>query len=287
VSAPAGASGRWHRFRQDRGAVLAAIVLGTVALLALLAPVVSPYDPAAQLDITALKNARPSRAHWFGTDVFSRDVLSRVLHGARVSLGVAVLAVTVSVTVGTAYGAVAGYAGGRVDSAMMRLVDTLLSLPRVLLLIAVLALWGTVPTPWLVLVLGLTGWFGVSRLARGQVLAYKEREFAVAARALGASDARILVRHVLPHVAAPVLVSATLGVGNVIALEAGLSYLGIGVQPPNASWGSILLDGSEFAATAWWVALAPGLAIVLTVLSVNVLGDGLRDTLDPRHVDGR
>jgi peptide/nickel transport system permease protein len=282
-AAPAGL----RAFLRDRSAVAAAVVLAAVALLALLAPVVAPYDPVAQLDITRLKNAPPSSAHWFGTDAASRDVLSRVLFGARVSLGVAVLAVAVSVTLGTAYGAVAGFAGGRVDAVMMRLVDTLLSLPRVLLLIAVLAIWGNLPTPWLVLALGLTGWFGVSRLARAQVIATKSREFVVAAQALGASERRVLARHVLPHVVAPVLVTAMLGVGNVIALEAGLSYLGVGVRPPNASWGSILQDGSEFVASAWWVALAPGVAIVLTVLAVNVLGDGLRDALDPRHVDGR
>ena len=276
-----------QRFLHDRSAVAAAAVLLAVTLLALLAPVVAPYDHTAQLDITNLKNARPSAAHWFGTDAASRDVLSRVLFGARVSLGVAVLAVAVSVTLGTLYGAVAGFVGGRVDALMMRLVDTLLSLPRVLVLIAVLALWGGLATPWLVLALGLTGWFGVSRLARAHVIATKSQEFVVAARALGASDARLLVRHVLPHAVAPVLVTAMLGVGNVIALEAGLSYLGVGVQPPAASWGSILHDGSEFVASAWWVAMAPGLAIVLTVLAVNLVGDGLRDALDPRHVDAR
>ena len=269
-------------FLRDRSAVAAAIVLAVVALLALLAPVVAPFDPTTPLDITGLKNAPPSRAHWFGTDAASRDVLSRVLYGARVSLGVAVLAVTVSVTVGTAYGAIAGFVGGRLDAVMMRLVDTLLSLPRVLLLIAILSMWGHLPTPWLVLALGLTGWFGVSRLARAQVIATKSREFVVAAHALGASERRVLTRHVLPHVVAPVLVTAMLGMGNVIALEAGLSYLGVGVRPPDASWGSILHDGSEFVASAWWVALAPGVAIVLTVLAVNIVGDGLRDALDPR-----
>jgi peptide/nickel transport system permease protein len=274
-------------FVRDRTAVAAAVVLLLVALLALFAPLVAPYDHVQPLDIERLKNARPSSAHWFGTDAYSRDVLSRVLFGARVSLGVAVLAVAVSVTVGTAYGAVAGFVGGRVDAAMMRLVDTLLSLPRVLLLIAVLTMWGHLPTMWLVLALGLTGWFGVSRLARAQVIATKGREFVVAAQALGASEGRVLARHVLPHVVAPVLVTAMLGVGNVIALEAGLSYLGVGVQPPEASWGSILQDGAESVATAWWVALAPGVAIVLTVLAINIVGDGLRDALDPRHVDAR
>jgi ABC-type dipeptide/oligopeptide/nickel transport system permease subunit len=210
-------------------------------------------------------------------------VLSRVLHGARVSLGVGVLAALLSTTVGAAYGALAGWLGGAADAIMMRVVDACLGVPRVLVLLAVVALWGNVSTRALVLLIAGTGWFATSRLARAEVRALRGRDFVQAARALGARDARLLLRHVVPHLAPPLLVAATLGVGNVIALEAGLSYLGLGVRPPQASWGSIMQDGAEYATTAWWITGAPGMFVVLTILAVNVLGDGLRDALDPRE----
>jgi peptide/nickel transport system permease protein len=254
-------------------------------VVAVLAPWLAPYDPTAQLDIVALKNLAPSVAHPFGTDFASRDVFSRVLYGARVSLSVALLAIAVSTSVGTTFGAVAGYYGGRIDDVMMRLIDAALSVPRILLLIAVLVLWGEVSLPMLVLMLGLTGWFGVSRLVRAQVLALREQEMVLAARALGARDRDILRRHLLPHVLSPVIVAATLGIANVILIEAGLSYLGIGVRPPTPSWGNIIFDGREQIGSLWWVSTFPGLAIVLTVLAVNLVGDGLRDALDPRQVE--
>jgi peptide/nickel transport system permease protein len=272
----------FQRLRRDPAAIAALALLATFALLALLAPLVAPYDPLAQPDPVALQNRPPSWAHPLGTDPFSRDVLSRVLYGARVSLGVGVLAALLSTTLGAAYGAIAAWLGGLADSAMMRLVDACLGIPRVLVLLAVVALWGRVSTVTLVLLLAGTGWFATSRLARAEVRALRERDFVQAARALGTSEPRLLVRHVAPHLVPPLLVAATLAVGNVIALEAGLSYLGLGVQPPAASWGSVMQDGADYVTSAWWTTAAPGVLIVLTVLAVNVLGDGLRDALDPR-----
>jgi peptide/nickel transport system permease protein len=259
-------------------------VIALLVLAAAVGPFFSAYSCNEQLDIVKLANARPSWSHPFGTDQYSRDVLTRVLCGARVSLAVATLAVLLSMTLGAAYGLIAGYVGGRVDNAMMRILDGFLSIPRVLLLIAVLTLWHPVPISGLIALLGATGWFGVSRLVRAETMSAKQIDYVAAARALGANDVRILWRHLLPNVISPVIVAATLAVGNVIALEAGLSYLGVGAQPPTASWGSIFNDGIELFAGNWWVALFPGIAIVVTVLAFNVLGDALRDVLDPRQL---
>lgn len=275
------------RMRRDRSAVVGAAAIVALCAIAAFAPWIAPYDYAAQPDIVGLQYRPPSSAFLFGTDQFSRDVFTRVLYGARVSLSVALLSVALAITVGTAFGAISGFLGGRVDAGMMRVNDALLSIPRILILLAVLSLWGRITIPFLVLLLGLTGWFGVSRLVRGQVLAAREQEFVLAARALGARRRRVLLRHVIPNVLSPVIVAATLGVGHVIALEAGLSYLGIGVPQPRASWGNIIQDGAEHIATYWWIAFFPGMAIVLTVMAFNILGDALRDALDPRQVDGR
>jgi peptide/nickel transport system permease protein len=219
-----------------------------------------------------------------GTDQYSRDVLSRVLMGARFSLAVATLAVVLSITLGTTYGIVAGFVGGRVDGVMMRALDGFMSIPRVLLLIAVLTFWAPVKLPGLIVLLGTTGWFGVSRFVRAETLSVRRLEYIDAARALGAPAGRILWRHVLPNVIAPVTVSATLAVGNVLVLESGLSFLGIGAAEPTPSWGSMFMDGVNFFSGNWWVAFFPGVAIVVTVLAVNVLGDALRDVLDPRQL---
>lgn len=268
-----------------RSARAALMLLGVLALLAAAAQLVAPYDPAAQPDIVALKGQPPSPAHPFGTDQFSRDVLSRVIHGGQVSLAIAVLAVALSATIGTAYGAVAGFYGGWLDAVMMRVLDALLSIPRVLLLIAAAIIWSPLGLPAFVVLLGTTGWFAVSRLVRAEVLSVVARDYIVGARALGASDLRLLLTHVLPNVIAPVVVAATLGVGNVIVLEAGLSYLGVGVRPPHASWGNIIRDASGAdVAQIWWMSFFPGLAIVGTVFACNVLGDALRDALDPRQL---
>ena len=287
LGAPVADAGPWraalHRLRRNRVAMIALGVLALLGLVALFAPLLAPYAPNAQPDIVTLVNLPPSLAHPFGTDAFSRDVLSRVIYGSRVSLGVATLAILVAMSVGTAYGAVAGFAGGGVDAVMMRVIDAMLAVPRILILLLTLALWGHISLPILVLVLGLTGWFGTSRLVRERVRALSRQDFATAASALGARDSRVLWRHVLPNALSPVIVAATLGIGNVIVLEAALSYLGIGVRPPHASWGNIIQDGADQIAGAWWVALFPGLAMLSTVIAFNLLGDGLRDALDPRE----
>lgn len=274
----------WRRLWRQRSARVALCVLAAIALAALLAPVLAPYDPIAQPDIIGLKAQAPSLAHPFGTDQYSRDVLSRMLYGARVSLSVALLAVILSGTLALAWGAVAGYFGGRLDTVMMRVIDGLISIPRVLLLLGILGVWREVTLPVLILLLGGTGWFGVSRLVRAEVLSVSRRDHIAAARALGGSDWRILTRHVLPNALAPVLVAVALGIGGLIALEGGLSYLGVGVRPPHASWGNIIQDGSMNVTGLWWMSLFPGLAIAVTVLACNVVGEGLRAAADPRHL---
>jgi peptide/nickel transport system permease protein len=261
---------------------LATIVILIIA--AAIGPMLVPYECHAQLDIVHLQSQPPSWAHPFGTDQFSRDVLARLLCGARISLAVGMLAVAMSMTIGTLYGLVAGYAGGRVDGAMMRVLDAFLSIPRVMLLIAVLTLWDSVSLAGMIVLLGTTGWFGVSRLVRAETLAVKRMGYIEAARALGTPTSRILSRHILPNVIAPVIVAATLAVGSVIVLEAGLSFLGAGVREPDASWGSMFLAGVSYSTSTWWILFFPGIAIVATVLAFNVLGDALRDVLDPRQL---
>jgi len=267
---------------RQRSSRVALILLGVIVLIGLLAPLLAPYDPAAQPDIVGLKSLPPSLAHPFGTDPYSRDVLSRVLYGARLSLTIGILATFVSLTVGVAYGSVAGYLGGVVDGVMMRVLDALLSIPRLLLLLGVLVAWPHLSIGALILFLGLTGWFGLSRIVRGQVLALKHAEFVTAAQALGASRRRILVKHLLPNLVSPIAVAATLGVAHVIVLEAGLSFLGIGVPQPLASWGNIVQDGVDQIATLWWMSFFPGLFMVLTVLTLNILGEALRDSYERR-----
>jgi peptide/nickel transport system permease protein len=255
--------------------------LVALALIALLAPGFLP-DPAAQPDPLGASNLPPSWLHPFGTDPLSRDLLSRVVVGARVSLAVALLAVTLSISLGAMVGIVAGYVGGAVDAALMRLVDGALAIPRLFLLLLVLAVWEQVPVVMLVLFIGATGWFGTSRLVRGEVLRIREESFVRAAEALGAPRRRVIFRHLLPNALGPLLVAATLGVGDVILVEAGLSFLGLGVQPPTPSWGGMILDAKSVLVTAPWNAIFPGLAILGTVLSANLFGDALRDAVDPR-----
>ncbi len=258
-----------------------ALVLALVAL-ALFAPLLAPYPPAAQLDLETLRTVPPSMAHPFGTDPYSRDLLSRVLHGARLSLTIALLAVALAVTVGTAIGLASGWAGGLADTVLMRLVDAGLAVPKIFIVLVVLALWEKVTVAALIAILGGTGWFGVSRIVRAEVRAARTREYVAAAQALGASAGRVVLRHVLPNVAAPVIVIAAMGVGQVVLLEAGLSYLGVGVPQPTPSWGNIIADGQQVLLTAPWVATSAGLAVVVTVLAFSLLGDGLREHLDPR-----
>lgn len=257
-------------------------LLGVLLLVALFAPLLAPYDPVTQLDIVGLNHTPPSVAHPFGTDSYGRDVLSRVLHGARVSLLVGAIAALVAVTLGTLVGVIAGYRGGVVDAVLMRLVDVGLALPRLLVLIAVLALWEAPSATQLALLVGATGWLGMSRIVRAETRSLRERDYVGAARALGASPARVLVRHLGPGLAAPLLVSTVLFTGQAVVLEASLSYLGLGVRPPAASWGNVIQDGAPYIGTAWWVALFPGLAVVLAVATVNGAGEALRARLGGR-----
>lgn len=291
VAVDAAAPGAWRRLLLAplwrHGAARAALcLLIGLALIACFAPWLAPYDPITQLDVIALKNQAPSAAHPFGTDPFGRDVLSRMIYGTRVSLSIAILAMLLSTFIGTAYGLTAALGGRVTDAVLMRGVDALLAIPRILLLLGVMALWGTLSVSALIMVIGLSGWFGAARLVRTQVLGLRQRDFVAAARGLGARTTSIAVRHILPHVASPVLVAATFGVAAALVIEAGLSFLGFGVAAPQPSWGSILYDGRHLYATAWWLSAIPGLALVVTVLAVNVVADRLRDIASGRHLPG-
>jgi peptide/nickel transport system permease protein len=239
-------------------------------------------DPSHQFGLVDLQNAPPSSDHPFGTDQLSRDLLSRVVSGARVSLAVAGIAVALSATLGATVGLIAGYLGGTVDAVLMRLVDGALAIPRLFLLMLVLAVPTRVPLLALIVLIGATGWFGTSRLVRAEVLRLREEAYVRAAEALGASRRRIIFRHLLVNTAGPLLVAATLGVGDVILLEAGLSFLGLGVQPPQPSWGGMIFDARPVLESAPWVGIFPGILITLTVLAANLVGDALRDAFDPR-----
>lgn len=266
----------WRKPRGRAGAVLLLVVI--------LAAVVGPWflpDPLAQPDILQ-GSLPPGPGHPFGTDQLNRDVLARVVAGARVSLSVAFLAVMLSATLGAAVGLLAGYWGGTVDSALMRLVDGALAIPRLFILLLVLAAWERVPLAALIFLIGATGWFATSRLVRAEVLRLREEGYVHAAEALGARRVHVILRHLLPNAAGPLLVAATLAIGDVILLEAGLSFLGLGVQPPAPSWGGMVLDSKEVLVSAPWVSIFPGLAIVITVLSANLFGEALRDAVDPR-----
>lgn len=274
---------RWRRFFRHPTAAWGLGILTLLAMLAIAAPLIAPFDPNRQLDIVNLKNHAPSGTFLLGTDVLSRDVWSRLVYGARVSLGIGALGALVAVSLGSLVGAVAGYYRRWVDTILMRGVDVGLALPRIFVLLMVVALWDRLPFEALVLVIGLTSWFGTSRLVRAEVLSLRERDFVIAARALGAGPSRIIFRHVLRNAAAPIIVSAALGVGSVLLLEASLSFLGIGIAPPEPSWGNMIADGAPNLYTAPWTTLFPGLAISLVVMSLNAIADGLRDALDPRE----
>lgn len=260
-------------------AVAGGLIVAVLFLVAVLAPWLAPWDPG-DFDAKHVLEG-PSRAHLLGTDGIGRDVLSRMLYGARVSLLVGFVAVGIATLVGVTLGAIAGFFGGIVDTIVMRFVDVMLTFPTFFLILAVIAyldasIWN------IMMVIGLTSWMGVCRLVRAEVLSLREREFMVAAEALGLKPSRIILRHALPNAMAPVFVSAILGVAGAILVESALSFLGIGVQPPTASWGNILTEGKSTLGVAWWLSVCPGLAILITVLGYNLLGEGLRDVLDPR-----
>ncbi len=278
--------GQWslaaRAFKKNRVAVIGVMVVVWIYLIALITPLIAPHDPATQASLLTARLVAPGGEFPLGTDHLSRDVFSRIMYGARISLSIGFVAVGISVTIGTLLGAVSGYLGGWVDAVVMRFVDMVISFPRLVLLIAIVALFESNSIFLIMAVLGLTQWPGTARIVRGEVLSLREREFIEAARALGFSRRRIILRHVIPNALAPVIVTATLGVGNVIVLEAGLSFLGLGLQPPTPSWGSMVSDGRGYLLDAWWISTFSGLAIVLTVVAFNLVGDGLRDALDPR-----
>ncbi len=255
------------------------IIIVCVFLLSMLAPIVAPYDPN-YIDVKAIL-LEPSMQHWMGTDGLGRDVLSRMLYGGRISLLVGLVAVGISTAIGILLGALAGFYRGWVDTFIMRIVDVMLSIPSFFLILAVIAFL----TPSIInimIVIGLTSWMGVTRLVRAEFLSLNEREFVMASRTLGAKNTRLIFTHLLPNSLTPIIVSAVLGVAGAVLMESGLSFLGLGVQAPQASWGNILTDGKEYIQFAWWLSLFPGLAILITVLGYNLLGEGLRDALDPR-----
>ena len=270
----------WRRALSAPSGAVGLLLLALMAIATIVAP---PFlsDPAAIPD--AIKGAiAPGEGHLLGTDSLNRDILSRIVSGGRISLGIAAFATLISLTLGSTVGLVAGYSGGAVDAILMRVVDGAMAIPRLFILLLLVLVWDRIPLLALILVIGATGWFGTSRLVRGEVLRLKPQPFVTAAEALGARPGRVMWRHLLPNVAGPLIVTATLGVGDVILLEAGLSFLGLGIQPPTPSWGGMILDARSIMTIAPWAGIFPGLAILLTVLAANLLGDALRAAIDPR-----
>jgi len=275
-----------RRFAANRLAVVALMVILLLSLIALLAPVLVPADLTAIEHVMQKRYLPPSWSHPFGTDEFGRDLYSRALYGAGISLSVGVLAMLVALSVGTIYGAIAGYVGGFVDNALMRALDAFTAFPK-LFLILLLAGVFKAHIGILILIMGLTSWTDTARLVRGEILSLKQREFVEAARAIGLPDYLIILRHLIPNAISAVLVSATLMVVGLIGVEAMLSFLGIGVHPPIPSWGNMIEAGQDALFIAWWIAFFPGILLAITVLSFNLVSDGLRDVLDPKALTRR
>jgi peptide/nickel transport system permease protein len=270
-----------RRFQSHRMAVIGLVLLLAFVTLSISAPLLAPHDPAAQTDPAEKQYRPPSLEHPLGTDRLGRDLYSRALYGARVSLSVGVAAVAIASLIGLLLGAFSGYLGGWVDDVVMRVVDGLLAFPRLLLVLTMLALFAN--SVWVVVVLlGLTGWMSAARLVRTEVIRLKETDFVQAAIASGARRRRVVLQHLVPNAIGPLIVTATLRIGTIILLEAYLSFLGLGVQPPTPSWGAMVFDGRDVLLSAWWVSAFPGLAIVLAVVACNLVGDGLRDAVDVR-----
>jgi peptide/nickel transport system permease protein len=269
----------WRYFKRRWMAVGSLVIIVIIFLVAGFASFLSPYDPGKTN--VAFKLKSPSFQHYLGTDNLGRDVFSRMIYGSRVSLSVGFVAVAISVGIGILVGAMAGYYSGWVDSLLMRFVDVMLCFPSFFLMLTVVALLG--PSLFKVMVvIGITSWMGTARFVRAEFLSLRERDFTQAAKALGVKDLRIIYRHILPNAMAPVFVTATLGVASAILVESGLSFLGFGAQPPAPSWGNILTEGRAYIFDAWWLTVFPGFAILVTVLSFNLVGEGLRDAIDPR-----
>jgi peptide/nickel transport system permease protein len=269
----------WRRLWRKPGAVVGALLIAAFVAMAVFAPAIAPYPPT-KMDFRAVQQP-PSAAHPFGTDDLGRDVLSRVAYGARISLQVGLIAVGIAAFVGTLMGLVAGFAGGWLDGFIMRTVDVMLAFPGILLALAVVAVLGPGLANMMIAV-GVSAIPAYARTVRGTTLSVMELDYVTAAQALGAGRVRVAVRYVLPNVSAPIIVLATIGIATSILSAAGLSYLGLGAQPPTAEWGSMLSDARAYLRTAWWMAVFPGLAIMVVVMAFNLLGDGLRDVLDPK-----
>lgn len=269
----------WTQLKRHRLAVLSFWVFVLMAAACLAAPIIARYEFDA-IDLSSIRQP-PSLQHWMGTDDLGRDLFTRVLHGGRVSILIGVLAAVVGTGLGSAVGAVAGYYGGRIDNALMRLTDLAYSIPTLPLLI-VLSAYTAAAAVSMSVIIGLLSWMATARVVRGEVLSIKEMAFVEAARSIGAANPRIIMRHVLPNAIGPIVVGATLAVGNAIILESSLSFLGLGIQPPTPSWGLMLAEGRDYILTVWWLSTLPGVAIFLSCLGINLVGDALRDLLDPR-----
>ena len=269
----------WRNFRRNKLAIAGGIIVITLFLVSIFAPFISSSDPG-KIEVKEILMP-PSSEHIFGTDELGRDVFSRVVYGSRISLKVGFVAVGIATVIGIIVGLISGYYGDLIDGVMMRFVDIMLCFPTFFLILAVIAILE--PSIYnIMIVIGITGWMGVARLIRAEVLSLKGREFILASKSVGAGDFVIIIRHILPNAMAPVLVAATLGVAGAILTESALSFLGIGVQPPTPSWGNILTSGKDNIEIAWWLSVFPGLAILITVLGYNLLGEGIRDAIDPR-----
>ena len=269
----------WERFYRNKLAVAGSGIVIALFVVSILAPWASPFDPT-RIDLQNIL-APPSADHWLGTDQLGRDVLSRMIWGSQISLKVGFVSTGIAILIGTLMGAVAGYYGRWVDAVIMRFVDIMLCFPTFFLILAVIAVLE--PSIWnIMVIIGATGWMGITRLVRADFISLKERDFVQAARAIGANDFRIIFIHIMPNAMASILVATTLGVAGAILTESGLSFLGFGVPPPTASWGEILKQSQSYVDFAWWLVLFPGIAIFLTVVAFNLVGDGLRDAMDPR-----
>jgi len=274
----------WIRLKHNKLAIAGGFLVCSVFFVALLSPVLAPYNPN-EIDRHNILSP-PSGEHMLGTDDLGRDVLSRMIYGSRVSLLVGFVAVGLSIIIGIVIGSIAGYYGGTADRIIMRFVDVMLSIPSFFLILTVIAFIG--PNIWnIMIVIGVTSWMGVARLVRAEFLSLRSREYVLSAQSLGLNRTRTIVIHMLPNSLAPVLVSAILGIASAILIESSLSFLGLGVQPPTASWGNILTLGKSNIEIAWWLSVFPGVAILITVLGYNLLGEGLRDALDPRIWENR
>ncbi|MDR1977105.1 MAG: ABC transporter permease [Synergistaceae bacterium] len=276
----------WLRFRRNRLAMLGFFMIAALLGVAVFAPRLAPYDPFKQLLWTEgikAKLAAPSPDHWMGTDAYGRDIMSRVIHGSRLSLQIGLLATVVSLLIGVPLGAMAGYFGGWVDDLISWFINVIFAFPFMLFVLAIVAVLNNPSMIVVFTAIGLVSWVSIARVTRAQFMSLREREYVEAAKAIGLPTWTILFKHILPNTLAPVIVQATLGIGSIILTEAGLAFLGFGAQPPAPSWGLMISDGQQYLATGqWWWALFPGMAIMYTVLAFNFLGDGLRDALDVR-----